>query len=162
MTITAFATGLRRLGAHALALTICALALITTSACSDDNSASQSTTNQTKTTTTKVTPSIVLKVGYENKPGEPFDIGMKRWKQELELRSGGTMSLELYPNSALGTKNDLINRMRSGENVVTLADGAAYYNFGAYDMGITFGPFLFKSWDEAFRLLNGKWYQGES
>ena len=81
MTITAFATGLRRLGAHALALTICALALITTSACSDDNSASQSTTTQAQTTTTKVTPSIVLKVGYENKPGEPFDIGMKRWKQ---------------------------------------------------------------------------------
>lgn len=162
MIITAFAAGLRRLSAHALTLTICTLALITTSACSGDNSASQSTTTQAQTTTNKVTPSIVLKVGYENKPGEPFDIGMKRWKQELEARSGGTMSLELYPNSALGTKNDLINRMRSGESVVTLADGAAYYNFGAYDMGITFGPFLFKSWDEAFRLLNGKWYQGES
>ena len=161
MTITAFAAGLRRLSARALTLTICTLAFITTSACSGDQSTSQSTsTAQTKAP--QVTPTVVLKVGYENKPGEPFDIGMKRWKEELEARSGGTMSIELYPNSALGTKNDIINRMRSGENVVTLADGAVYYNFGAYDMGITFGPFLFKSWDEAFRLLNGKWYQGQS
>ena len=39
MIITAFAAGLRRLSAHALTLTICTLALITTSACSGDNSA---------------------------------------------------------------------------------------------------------------------------
>ena len=163
MTLTVFATGLARLKARVLAATLTistlTLGVLTLSACSDDNAVSQ-TQPTTVATATKVTPSVVLKVGYENKVGEPFDIGMQRWKEELEKLSNGTMSLELYPNSALGTKNDIINRMRQGEPVVTLADGAVYYNFGAYDMGITFGPFLFKNWDEAFRLLNSKWYSG--
>lgn len=166
MTINVLAVTLGRVLARgaAVTLTISTLTLgaLTLSACSDDNAVSQNQLTTVSTEPAPVKAQVVLKVGYENKPGEPFDFGMQRWKEELEQRSGGTMTLELYPNSALGTKNQIIDRMRQGEPVVTLADGAVYYNYGAYDMGITFGPFLFKNWDEAFHLVNSKWFNGLS
>lgn len=166
MTINVLAVTLGRVLARgaAVTLTISTLTLgaLTLSACSDDNAVSQNQLTTVSTDPAPVKAQVVLKVGYENKPGEPFDIGMQRWKEELEQRSGGTMTLELYPNSALGTKTQIIDRMRQGEPVVTLADGAVYYGYGAYDMGITFGPFLFKNWDEAFHLVNSKWFSGLS
>ena len=67
---------------------------------------------------------VVIQVGYENNPGEPFDKGVNKWKELLEQKSNGTMTIETYPSSQLGSKNDLIDQMIAGQPVVTLADGA--------------------------------------
>lgn len=105
---------------------------------------------------------VVLRVGYENAVGEPFDWGVRRWKEELEARSGGTMTLEIFPSSRLGSKSQILSRIANGENLCTMADGGTYYGLGAYDLGIVFGPYLFKNWDEAFKLSKSKWFQMEA
>lgn len=125
------------------------LAALGLSACGDSN---KSTENKT----------VVLRVGYENHPGEPFDLGCQKWKELLEQRSNGTMKIELYPSSQLGSKDDIMDQMVAGEPVSTLTDGAFYYDRGVKDMGIVFGPFLFSSWDEAFKLNASPWYQEQS
>lgn len=130
--------------------------IIGMSACSDD-SASVTTANVNTGSTEKVKPTIVLKVGYDNVKGDPFDLGMRRWKEELEDRSGGRISLELYPESSLDSKENLLKRIQAGEVIATMADGANLYGLGAYDMGVFFGPYLFKNWDEAIRLTQSKW-----
>lgn len=107
-------------------------------------------------------PTIVLKVAYENKPGEPIDIGLQRWKRELEDRSFGTMTLELYPDSSLGNKDQILKRIASGENIITIADGAFFYSLGQPEMGIVFGPYLAHNWDEAFNISKSIWYQKQS
>lgn len=105
---------------------------------------------------------IVLRVGYENHPGEPFDQGCRKWQELLEERSGGTMKIELYPSSQMGSKDDLMDMMVAGEPVSTLTDGAFYADRGVPDMGIVFGPFLFSSWEQAFGLNASPWYQEQS
>lgn len=105
---------------------------------------------------------IVLRVGYENHPGEPFDLGCQKWKELLEQRSNGTMKIELYPSSQLGSKDDIMDQMVAGEPVSTLTDGAFYYDRGVKDMGIVFGPFLFSSWEEAFKLNASPWYKEQA
>ena len=104
---------------------------------------------------------IILKFGYENNPGEPFDEGAKKWQELLNERSKGTMQIELYPSSQLGSKTDIIDSMILGEDVATLADGAFYSDRGVADFGIIFGPFLFDSWEEAFKLNNSQWFKDE-
>ena len=47
---------------------------------------------------------VVLRVGYANNPGEPFDLGCQKWKEIIEERSGGKFKIELYPSSQLGSK----------------------------------------------------------
>lgn len=102
---------------------------------------------------------VVVQVGYENHPGEPFDLGMNEWKRLLEERSNGTMKMELYPSSQLGSKNDLMDQMLAGDAVVTLADGAFYADRGVPDFGIVFAPYLFETWDECWKLTESDWYK---
>lgn len=106
-------------------------------------------------------PKIVIKVGYMNKEGEPIDVGMERWRDEVRKRSNGAIALELYPADSLGLQKDLIERMRNGENIITLANAADLYGMGAYDLGIMFGPYLFDNYDEAYHLTNSKWFKKE-
>ncbi|SFS71514.1 tripartite ATP-independent transporter solute receptor, DctP family [Succinivibrio dextrinosolvens] len=105
---------------------------------------------------------VVLRVGYANNPGEPFDLGCQKWKEIIEERSGGKFKIELYPSSQLGSKDDVMDQMVAGEPVCTLTDGAFFYDRGVKDLGIVFGPFLFNTWDEAFKLNSSQWYQDQA
>ena len=137
--------------AFALALAGCGGESTTASSTSTDNAAAAPAAEP-----------IVLRVGYENHPGEPFDLGCQKWKELLEQKSGGTMKIELYPSSQLGSKDDIMDMMVAGEPVSTLTDGAFYADRGVPDMGIVFGPFLFDSWEQAFKLNASPWYQEQA
>lgn len=102
---------------------------------------------------------IIVKIGYENNPGEPIDQACNAWAEYLSEMSGGTMEMQCYPSSQLGAKNDIIDQMLAGDNVITLADGAFMADRGAPDMGIQFAPFLFDSYDEAWKLVESDWWK---
>lgn len=102
---------------------------------------------------------VVLQVAFENSASEPVGEGWKKAQEILEEKSGGTMKIELYPDSQLGDKSSLIDSMLLGENVCTLADGAFYADYGVPDLGILFGPFLFDSWDQCWTLTESVWYK---
>lgn len=102
---------------------------------------------------------VEIQVGYENHPGEPVDLFCKEWKRLVEERSGGELTIELYPSSQLGNKNDIMDQMVAGDSVVTLADGAFFADRGIPDYSITFAPYLFASWDEAWRLFASDWHK---
>lgn len=105
---------------------------------------------------------VVVQIGYENNPGEPIDLAINEWKRLLEEKSGGTMKMEVFPSSQLGSKNDIIDQMMAGASVITLADGAFYSDRGVPDFGITFGPYLFGSWDECWALTESDWWNDQS
>ena len=138
-----------------LTLASISLALLTVGCGGDEEKASASN----NTATTAAPAPIVVKFGYENNPGEPFDQGAQKWKELLEERSNGTMKIEIYPSSQLGSKVDIIDSMILGDDVATLADGAFYADRGIPDFGITFGPFLFDTWEEAFKLNESPWFK---
>lgn len=105
---------------------------------------------------------VTLRVGYGNNPGEPFDLGCQKWKELLEAKSNGQFKVELYPSQQLGSKDDVMDQMVAGEPVATLTDGAFYYDRGVKDMGIVFGPFLYDSWEQAFKLNASEWFKQQS
>ena len=100
----------------------------------------------------------VIQIGFENTTEEPIGKAVQRWAELVEKESGGAMKLELFPNSALGSKSQLIDQMVMGENIITIADGAFYAEYGVPDMGIMYGPFFFESWDDVWKLLDSDWY----
>lgn len=105
------------------------------------------------------TDKVIVKIGYENNPGEPIDQACNAWAEYLDEMSGGTMEMQCYPSSQLGAKNDIIDQMLAGDNVITLADGAFMADRGAPDMGVQFAPFLFDNYDEAWKLADSDWWQ---
>lgn len=105
---------------------------------------------------------IVIKVGYENTGAEPIGQAMEQWKKLVEEKGDGSIRLELFPNSSLGSKSQLIDMMLLGEPVVTIADGAFYADYGVKDMGIMYGPFFFDTWEDVWTLIDSDWYKEES
>lgn len=102
---------------------------------------------------------VVLQVAFENSITEPVGQGWEKAQEIIAEKSGGTMAIQIYPDSQLGDKSSLIDSMLLGENVCTLADGAFYADYGVPDFGIVFGPFLFDSWDQCWTLIESDWYK---
>lgn len=105
---------------------------------------------------------VVIQIGYANNPGEPIDLAINEWKKLIEEKSNGSMKVEIFPSSQLGSKNDLIDQMLAGDSVITLADGAFYADRGVPDFGIVFGPYLFDSWEDCWKLTESSWYKEQS
>lgn len=105
---------------------------------------------------------VVVKIGYENTDSEPIGQAMQEWQRLVEEKGDGTLKVELFPNSSLGTKSQLIDMMLLGEPVVTIADGAFYADYGVKDMGIMYGPFFFDTWEDVWTLVDSEWYAEQS
>ncbi|MCI8453970.1 MAG: TRAP transporter substrate-binding protein DctP [Lachnospiraceae bacterium] len=104
-------------------------------------------------------PSVSISVGFENGMADTMSKAVEQWAKLLEEKSGGSMELVLYPDSQLGSKNDLIDSMQLGENVITIADGAFLAEYGAPDLGILYGPYLFENWDQVWKLVDSDWFK---
>ena len=100
---------------------------------------------------------ILVRLAFENSMHEPIGQALQYWRDNLNAMNVG-LRVELFPDSMLGSKNEVIDSMLLGEAVITLADGAFYADYGVPDFGIVFGPFLFNSWEEAWTLTGSDWY----
>ena len=100
---------------------------------------------------------IVVQLGLENSLSEPIGQGVTKWAELLNARDTG-LTMQVFPDSQLGNKTDIIDQMLLGEPVITLADGAFFADYGVPDMGIVFGPFLFANWDECWKLIQSNWW----
>lgn len=105
---------------------------------------------------------ITIQIGFENTLDEPIGQALVKWKELVEEKGDGSIKIELFANSSLGTKSQLIDMMIMGEPVVTIADGAFYADYGVKDMGIMYGPFFFDTWDDVWTLIDSDWYQEQS
>lgn len=102
---------------------------------------------------------IVIQVGYENNPGEPLDIGCNAWKEKLDEISDGSIKVELYPSSQLGSKVDAMDQMQMGEPVAYITDGSFLGDYGAPEMSIFGAPYLFTSYDDLHKIPQTEWWQ---
>lgn len=100
---------------------------------------------------------VVLKVAYENNPGEPVDQVVHKWAELVAAASGGDVALELYPSSQLGSKQDVMEQALLGVNVVTIADVGFLTDYDP-DLGILFGPYLTDSPDQLFKIYESDWF----
>ena len=104
---------------------------------------------------------VVLQLGFENSMSEPIGQALAKWQELLAARNTG-LTMQIFPDSQLGNKTDLIDQMLLGEPVMTLADGAFFADYGVPDMGIVFGPFLFANWDECWKLIQSDWWKNSA
>ena len=101
----------------------------------------------------------VLQVAFENSISEPVGQAGRKLRRSSKKNPAARWQSTIYPDSQLGDKSSLIDSMLLGENVCTLADGAFYADYGVPDFGIVFGPFLFDSWDQVWKLVDSDWYK---
>lgn len=111
---------------------------------------------------------------------DPIVQAMQDAKQRIEERSGGELSINVYPNSQLGSDEDVIEQIRNGANIAVLIDAGRLSEYQR-ELGVLSAPYLvedqseyryitesalYQGWVEelaegsGLRLLNFNWFQG--
>ena len=100
---------------------------------------------------------FTIKVAYENNPGEPVDQAVKEWARLFAEKTDGKGELKLYPSSQLGSKKDVMEQMKLGSAIITIADGGFFADY-VPDFGILMGPYLGKDYTDIFKLAKTPWF----
>ena len=99
---------------------------------------------------------IIVKLGWTSSDGpiDPYAVGARAFKEELEARSGGRIEVRLFPNRQLGDERPMLDGMRLGTveaGVITNAVVAQIEPaFQLNDL-----PFLYADEPQAQRTLDG-------
>ena len=98
-----------------------------------------------------------IKLAYENNPGEPFDLAMREWARLFGEKTKGKGEMKVFPSSMLGSKKDLMEQMKLGSGIITLADGGFFADY-VPDFGIMIGPYLGKDYEDVLKLTKTPWF----
>ena len=150
-----------------MALVLGGMMIVGATGCSSSGSASSSASGSGSTSSSASAENktsgdpIVLKLTYENNPDEPIDKGAQKWAELVSERTNGEVEIQIFPSSQLGNKRDLIEQMRLGENIITIADGSYLMDF-VPDFGVVMGPCLMDNYDQMFKLTASDWWKEQS
>ncbi|MFS8150321.1 C4-dicarboxylate TRAP transporter substrate-binding protein [Vreelandella titanicae] len=121
-----------------------------------------------------------LNVSIALSPQDPIAQAMESAKEAIDERSEGELTIQIFPNSQLGSDEDVIEQIRSGANIAILVDAGRLSEYQP-ELGILSAPYLvedyrdydqittsplYLDWVESMaetsglRLLNYNWFQG--
>ncbi|MDR1048528.1 MAG: TRAP transporter substrate-binding protein [Synergistaceae bacterium] len=85
-----------------------------------------------------------IKIGHTLAPTHPYNLGMLRFKELIEAKSGGRIAADVFHSSQLGSERDLIEGLQLGTVQMTVVSTAPLSGFTsdflAFDL-----PFIFSS-----------------
>lgn len=100
-------------------------------------------------------PKITLKLSFSTNEEDPRAIAAKQFKEEVESKTGGSVTVEIYPAGQLGGDAALIEALSldSGTVDIIITDAS---NFATYEpkMGISALPFQFSSFEDAWAFMD--------
>ncbi|WP_234261176.1 TRAP transporter substrate-binding protein DctP [Halomonas sp. MCCC 1A11062] len=111
---------------------------------------------------------------------DPIVQAMESASEAIAQRSEGELTVRVFPNSQLGSDEDVVEQIRSGANIAILIDAGRLSEYQP-ELGILSAPYLvedhtdydqitsselYQEWVEGLadssglRLLNYNWFQG--
>jgi len=98
---------------------------------------------------------VVLKLGHALDTSHPVHKAMVFMKQRLEELSGGSVTIDIYPSSVLGSETQCIEQLQNGSLAMTKTSAAAMENF-IPAMSVYSLPYVFRDADHYWKVLNGE------
>lgn len=99
-----------------------------------------------------------IRFASANSPGHPQVIGMERFAELVSQKSGGAMTVQLFPGGQLGGDVQTISALQGGIVQMTVMNASILSGniaaFGSVDL-----PFLFDSGEEADQVMDGEFGQ---
>ena len=102
---------------------------------------------------------MVLKLGHGLDTAHPVHVAMEFMKTRLEELSGGSVTIDIYPSSVLGSEIQCIEQLQNGSLAMTKTSAAAMENF-IPAMSVFGLPYVFRDADHYWNVLNGEVGQG--
>lgn len=87
--------------------------------------------------------SVTLKLGHQSNTNDPEGIALQWFADEVNARSNGSVTINVYPNEELGDANTMVDMTKLGTCDLTITSVA---NFATYNSYFNCGtvPFLYK------------------
>jgi TRAP-type transport system periplasmic protein len=96
----------------------------------------------------------VIKVANYFAEDHPQNIALKeKFKKIVEEKSGGTLKVQIYPNSTLGAEKEFYDGVRNG--TIEMGIPGLIMQNDIPKMGVPEWPFLFKDFEHVKKVLNG-------
>jgi tripartite ATP-independent transporter DctP family solute receptor len=97
----------------------------------------------------------VLKIGHVLAKGSHYDIGANVFCENLDKNTQGRYKCQVYPASALGGEREQIEAVQIGTQDLVITSTGPVGNF-VPEMKVVDVPFLFRDYDHARKVLDGK------
>lgn len=97
----------------------------------------------------------VIKLGHGLDTEHPVHKGMEHLAKLVKERSGGELTIEIYPSQQLGTERELLELLQIGSVGITKVAASTIENF-APSYQVFSIPFIFKSDEHRFRVLDSE------
>ena len=97
----------------------------------------------------------VLKIGHVLAKGSHYDIGANVFCDNLDKNTQGRYKCQVYPASALGGEREQIEAVQIGTQDLVITSTGPVGNF-VPEMKVVDVPFLFRDYDHARKVLDGK------
>lgn len=97
----------------------------------------------------------VLKIGHTQAKGSHYDVGTTVFCDEVEKGTAGRYKCQMFPAGALGGEREQIEAVQLGTQDAVVTSTGPVGNF-VPDIKILDIPFLFRDYDHARKVLDGK------
>lgn len=109
----------------------------------------------TQKETSKDSDKITLKVAHVVNTGHPYHLGLLKFKEIVEAQTNGNISILIFPSGQLGNERDTVEALQLGTLDMCLTATAPLTGFEKKFMVFDL-PFIFKSKEHAYEVLDGK------
>ena len=102
---------------------------------------------------------LVLKLGHSLDTSHPVHLSMEFMKQRLEELSSGSVTIDIYPSSVLGSETQCIEQLQNGSLAITKTSAAAMESF-IPSMSVFGFPYVFRDESHYRAVISGPIGQG--
>lgn len=98
-----------------------------------------------------------LNISIALSPQDPIARAIVDAQQAIEERSEGELTVQLFPNSQLGSDEDVVEQIRSGANIAILIDAGRLSEYQP-ELGILSAPYLVEDYSDYHQITNSPLY----
>ena len=102
----------------------------------------------------KAKDEVNLKLGHVLDINHPVHKAMEKWAELVKEKSGGKITIKIYPGGQLGMEKELVEQLQMNTLDITKISSAALEQF-IPEMKIFGMPYLFRSNEHKWKTLNG-------
>ena len=99
-----------------------------------------------------------LNVGMVVTQNDPMFMGAEEFKKNVERRTKGNVTIEVFPSSQLGDTKDMQEQARSGANVAVITDAARLAEMVS-EIGIMGAPYIVDNFQEGRKLVTSTMFK---
>lgn len=97
---------------------------------------------------------LVVKIANWHAPDHPINIGLNKFKEEVEKQSQGKIVVQIFPNNQLGPEDTYIDSVKKGN--VEMGIAGTLMGRDVPLINIAEMPFLFDNWEHARKVFSGE------